>query len=136
MTKGWEEEGSPCAPSCGQSLPTSNPASPTFWWSPPPAWATQPEATAGSQREVQGPRGSSLPIPSPVPVTAAPGQRHSLTPLCLTPTLRALHEHRPPLPRLSNGHTNPSSPFIPGLKFGQQGGPPPLGLDDGARRQV
>lgn len=29
-----------------------------------------------------------------------------------------------------------SSPFIPGLELGQQGGSPPLRLDDGARRQV
>ena len=49
---------------------------------------------------------------------------------------RAPHQHRPPLPHLSNGCASPYSPFIPGLKFRQQGGPPSLGLDDGARRQV
>ena len=136
--KGRGERG---LPTCTQlwtrhSQPATQPHSPTSWWSPPPAWATHPEATAGSQREVQGPRGSLLPTPIPVPATAAPGQGHSLTPLRLTPTLRALREHRPPLPCLSSGRANLSSPFIPGLKFGQQGGPPPLGLDDGARRQV
>lgn len=36
----------------------------------------------------------------------------------------------------SSRHGSPSSPFVPGLELGQQRWPPPLGLDDGARRQV
>lgn len=42
----------------------------------------------------------------------------------------------PPPPRRETAPWPRASPFTSGLKLGQQGGPPPLRLDDGARRQV
>lgn len=38
--------------------------------------------------------------------------------------------------RLQQARAPPSSPLVPGLELRQQGRPPPLGLDDGAGRQV
>lgn len=125
-------------PGVDRPLPTSDPASPsTSCWSLPPAWAAQPETTEDPPREVCRPRGSSLPTthhPPPAPSLGANTQPD--TPRLNTSPARQAPAPACPPPRRETAPWPRASPFTSGLKLGQQGGPPPLRLDDGARRQV
>lgn len=91
-----------------------------------------------THREKFAGRGA-LPCPPPTthPLPQASGQTHSQTPLVSTPAQpgKPLLLHAPP-PGRETAPWPRASPFTSGLKLGQQGGPPPLRLDDGARRQV
>lgn len=115
-------KGAPCGhPDVGTSLqPATQP------WSPMSQWSTLlPGPHTQRARETHGGKSEGHMV---LPCTSHPsqdeGRAHSPTPQRHTNWARSCS---------SRGL---SSPFIPRLEFGQQGGPPPLGLEDGARRQV
>lgn len=105
---------------------------------------TRPETTEGPWWDVRGPRGSPVPIAICAPshsctrtrVSAQPNHPPFHTLPAPTPAQASVPDKRNEAATPSQATRRPRSPFIPRLEFGQQGGPPPLGLDDGARRQV
>lgn len=125
----------------GVALPTSAPAAPPHLRGHPllPGPHPQRPLELHSQKSKGGPRGSCLHISPPLPQDKGD---HAAWHPTVTPVLRAPAPPWTPKspsekwPRGLGQARSPSSPLVPGLELGQQGGPPPLGLDDGAGRQV